>query len=268
MAKPTSVHHTEAGQGLPLVLVHGFPFDGTIWAAQLAALGDVARLLVPDLPGFGHSTPLPGPPEAARIEHYAAALLAWADGLGLASFTLAGHSMGGYVALAVARLAPARLAGLVLVGSRAGADTSDGVARRYALAAAVAEHGPIAAVDAMLPRLLGSPYSRQTAQVREIMLRQSTSGLLPAIYAMATRPDSTAALATIAAPALLLAGTDDATIPPSESELMRDHLRSAAYVEIPGAGHVPMLEAPEAVNAALRPFVAGLRPPILVPPGS
>ena len=115
------LRYSEHGDGLPLVLLHGFPFDAALWDAQVVGLGDVARVLAPDLPGFGASPPLPGPPEEARIDDYARAILGWLDGLGVGSFTLAGHSMGGYVALALARLAPLRLAGLILVASRAGA---------------------------------------------------------------------------------------------------------------------------------------------------
>jgi 3-oxoadipate enol-lactonase len=266
----TQLHYEDQGSGLPLVLVHGFPFDGTIWEAQLAGLGDRVRVLAPDLPGFGQSPPLPGAPEDARIEDYARALLAWADALGLDSFALAGHSMGGYVALELARMAPLRLAGLVLISSRAGADTPAGIVKRRQLAAAVAERGAVATVDAMLPQLL-APGDRQpdlTERVRGTMLRQSPAGIIPAIHAMASRPDSTPHLPAIAMPTLLIAGLDDATIPPSESQVMRDRLRDGAYVEIPGAGHLPMLEAPAAVNAALGPFVAGLGRPFPVPLGS
>lgn len=264
------LHYSEAGAGLPLVLIHGFPFDGSIWAAQEGGLRDVARVLVPDLPGFGQSPPLPGPAAATQIADYARALLAWADGLRIAAFAVAGHSMGGYIALALARLAPLRLAGLILVASRAGADSPEGVAKRRQAAADVAARGPVATVDAMLEKLLapGPPDPAIYNRVRSTMLAQAPAGIIPALYAMAARPDSISLLATIQTPALLIAGAQDRTIPPTESQTMRDHLRNAAYVEIPGAGHLPMLEVPAAVNAALRPFVAGLLPPLPMPRGT
>jgi pimeloyl-ACP methyl ester carboxylesterase len=264
------LRYSEQGAGLPLVLLHGFPFDAAMWDAQVADLREVARVLAPDLPGFGASPPLPGAPEDARLDDYARAVLRWLDGLSVATFTLAGHSMGGYVALALARLAPLRLAGLILVASRAGADTAEAAIGRHALALAVRERGPTAVVEANLPRLLapGDGRSEARQRTREMMLRQSPAGIVAALYAMASRPDSTAFLRTVETPALILAGMEDQLIPRADAEALRDGLRNAALVEIPEAGHMAPLEAPDAVNAALRPFVAGLEPPFVAPLGS
>ncbi len=268
MINPDLRRH-EGGSGVPLVLLHGFPFDHSIWAAQVAGLSDVARVLAPDLPGFGGSAPLPGDPTAATIAAYAQAVLAWADGLGLHSFALAGHSMGGYVALALAHLAPTRLAGLILVSSRAGADTPEAAAGRHKQAAAVGARGSVAVAEAMLPKLF-APHTPAAvrAAVEALIVRQTAPGIQAALYAMASRPDARPWLGTIPTPTLTIAGTDDALIPPTEAQAMRDGLRNAAYVEIAGAGHLPMLETPVALTAALRPFVAGLNPPLIVPPGS
>lgn len=263
------VRHTGDSGGVPLVLLHGFPFDHTIWAAQVAGLADVARVLTPDLPGFGGAAPLPGDPVQATIHAYAEAVLAWADSLGLATFALAGHSMSGYVALALAHLAPARLDGLILIASRAGADSAEAAAGRHKQAAAVGERGPVAVAEAMLPKLF-APHTPAgvRAAVETLILRQTVPGIQAALYAMASRPDARPWLTTIPTPTLTVAGSNDTLIPPSEAQAMRDGLRNAAYVEIAGAGHLPMLETPAALTTALRPFVAGLRPPILVPPGS
>ena len=242
------------------MLLHGFPFDHTIWATQLTGLADVARVLAPDLPGFGASPPLPGAPEDATMDAYARALLGWADAQGLARFVLAGHSMGGYIAFALARLAPERLAGLILVDTRPGPDNAEGRARRYRLAEAVGRDGASAVVAAMLPTLL-APGDRQpavTARLRAIMARQAPEAIRAALFAMAARPDSTPLLATLTQPVLLVSGADDVTVPPAESETMRDRLRDAAYVAIPAAGHMPMLEAPDTLNAAIRPWLAAL----------
>jgi pimeloyl-ACP methyl ester carboxylesterase len=259
---------TASGQGLPLVLLHGFPFDSTIWQT-LDGLDRVARVLTPDLPGFGDSAPLPVAPEAATIEAYARAVLAWADGLRLDSFALAGHSMGGYVALALAHLAPHRLAGLILICSKAAPDTEEGAAGRHKLAAAVGEEGPQAVVDAMLSKLFAPGASLSVRETtRAVMLRQAVPGIQAALYAMASRPDSRPRLPTLPTPTLIVAGADDGIIPPAVAQETRDGLRNAAYVEIPSAGHMPMLEAPDVLIAALAPFVAGLTPPIVVPPGS
>jgi pimeloyl-ACP methyl ester carboxylesterase len=242
---------------MPLVLLHGFPLDHRIWEPQIADVNDGARVLAPDLPGFGGSPPL----VAAKptMEAYARALLAWADGIGLGRFILAGHSMGGYIALAVARLAPERLDGLVLVSTRAGADSAAARENRAKLAAAIREHGAQATVDAMLPKLLApggaDAPSPLVDQVKAIMLAQPPAGLVPAVQAMAARPDSTALLEELTMPLLILHGTADATIPPSEAEAMYEAAASALYTPIPAAGHLPMLEQPATFNSALRAFL-------------
>jgi pimeloyl-ACP methyl ester carboxylesterase len=254
-----TLYHEEWGPRVPLVLLHGFPFDHTIWTAQGSALAGAARVLAPDLPGFGRSAPLAGdaPP---TVEAYARRVLAWADEQGLRRFVLGGHSMGGYVAFALARLAAERLAALALIATRAGADSEAGHQKRSDLRAAVAQHGAQATVDAMLPTLL-APGTMTTdpdlvEQVRATMLRQAPAGLIPAIRAMAERPDSTPDLPGLPRPVLIVQGAADATSPPSEAEALHTALPQATLVLVPDAGHLPMLEAPDMVTAALRAFLA------------
>jgi pimeloyl-ACP methyl ester carboxylesterase len=257
-----SLYAEQWGARVPLVLLHGFPFDHSIWAAQGAALGDGAGVLAPDLPGFGRSVPLAG--DAPRtMETYARRVLAWADAQRLRRFVLGGHSMGGYIAFAVARRAAERLAGLVLISTRPGADSDAGRQKRAELRAAVARQGAQAAVDAMLPNLLSSATTTEhpdlVEQVRATMLRQPPAGLIPAIQAMAARPDSTPDLAGLPMPVLILHGAADATIPPTEATAMRAARPGAPLVLIPNAGHLPMLEAPAVVTAALRAFLDACR---------
>jgi 3-oxoadipate enol-lactonase len=246
--------YEEGGSGLSAVVLHGFPLDHTIWAPQLAG-GPDARLLAPDLPGFGQSLLLPVP--TPTMDDYAQAVLAWADHLGLNQFVLGGHSMGGYIAFALARLAPERVRGLVLVSTRPGADSDAARQNRETLAAAVAVQGAQATVDAMLPKLLGpgAAASPVLEQVRTLILRQERAGLIAAIRAMAARPDSTPDLDGLTMPVLILHGAADATIPPSEATAMSEAIPGSTLAVIPDAGHLPMLEQPAAVNMALRDFL-------------
>src|SRR5436190_6724269 len=115
------LYHEEKGQGTPLVLIHGFPFDHTIWRHQLDEVSKNARVLAPDLPGLGKSDPLPD--TEPRMEDYAGQIIQWADEIGLDKFTLVGHSMGGYIAFAVVKLYAERLSGLGLVCTRPGPDS-------------------------------------------------------------------------------------------------------------------------------------------------
>lgn len=260
MPEQSQLNYSRRGKGRPVVLVHGFPFDHTIWEAQLEGLSDGASILAPDLPGFGGSRPGLAEPD---IEAYADAIAGWSKELRLGTIILAGHSMGGYVALALARRHPKLLAGLVLVSTRAGADSETGREGRRKMADEVMKRGPQATVDAMLPKLLGAVTRERDPgivdRVRETMLRQSKEGIVAALQAMAARPDSTPTLAAIQAPSLVVAGTDDAVIPITEAEFMVSHIKDARYTQIPNAGHLPMMESPEEFNRALASFLRTLR---------
>jgi 3-oxoadipate enol-lactonase len=253
------LNYREWGSGVSVVLVHGFPFDGAIWEATLARLSDVARVLAPDLPGFGGSAAGDG---QASMESYAEALAGWLEGLGLDRVVLAGHSMGGYVAFAFARKYPHLLKGFLPVCTRPGPDSDTAREGRYKQAEAVAEEGPQAVVDAMLPRLF-SPDSYDTKpdlveQVKHVMLRQSPDSIRAALFAMASRPDSTPFLPSIEVPCLVISGADDAIIPAGEAEALLRHLRGAEGAVIPASGHMPMLENPAEFDDALRQFLAGI----------
>jgi 3-oxoadipate enol-lactonase len=256
---PANLHYADSGLGDALVLVHGFPFDGKMWSEQLDALSEDVRVLAPDLPGFGESSPLPGKAEDATVGDYAAELAGWARDMGITRLTLAGHSMGGYVAMAFARLYPDMLARLVLVCTRPGPDTVEGRKGRYKTAKDVKERGPQAVVDSMLPKLV-SEATRQSKpevveHVEEIMQRQSVEGIVAALYAMASRPDSGPSLEQVEVPTLIITGTDDTIIPAGEADKLLDLIPGSRHVAIPDTAHMPMLEDPEAFNDALREFL-------------
>lgn len=257
----STLNYEERGQGVPLVLVHGFPFDRSIWQAQLDELSDEARVIAIDLPGFGGSRPLQS--DEASIDDYADSIANWAGELGLDRLAIVGHSMGGYVALAFARRHAGMLAGLGLVCTRPGPDTEQGRQGRYTMIENVREKGSQAVADAMLPRLL-SPQTREQRpgveeQTRQVMLRQDGQGIITALQAMASRPDSSPMLAQIQVPTAVIGGADDAIIPAAEEDLMAATIPGATQVRIDGAGHMPMLEQPERLTEALRNLARGSR---------
>jgi 3-oxoadipate enol-lactonase len=256
---PANLHYAESGLGDALVLVHGFPFDAKMWSAQLDALSENARVLAPTLPGFGESPGLPGKAEDASMGDYAAELASWARDMGVTRLTLAGHSMGGYVAMAFARLYPDMLERLVLVCTRPGPDSAEGRKGRYKLATAVKERGPQSVVEAMLPKLV-SDATREgrpevVRDVEEMMLRQSEEGIVAALHAMASRPDSGPSLAQIEIPTLIITGAEDTIIPAGEAGTMLDLIPGSRHVAVLATAHMPMLEDPEAFNNALREFL-------------
>jgi 3-oxoadipate enol-lactonase len=266
--------YEERGEGMPVVLVHGFPFDHTIWEEQLDALSKDMRVLAPDLPGFGRSQPLAsGAAEGEpQIADYADYLARWADDIDLPRFVLVGHSMGGYIALAFVAAYANRLAGLGLLCTRPGADTEEGRAGRYRQIEDVWKRGPAAVADAMLPKLFSPQTSAKhpeiIEQTRALIERQTTDGIVTGLRAMANRPDSAHLLGSINVPTVVITGEDDQIIPATEADLMAANIPGAAREIIQSAGHMPMLERPDELNALLFNLALGSRtvPSIPEPP--
>ncbi|MCC7052375.1 MAG: alpha/beta fold hydrolase [Gemmatimonadaceae bacterium] len=241
-----------------LVLVHGFPHDRGLWTAQLAAQAAVfphARILVPDLPGLGRSTPLPDP----SIDGYADAIAALLDHVGAQQAVIAGLSMGGYVAFAFWRRHAARVRALMLLDTRADADTDAVKEKRSALITRVQTDGVGAVVGGMLPDQLGTTTrASQPALVEriEVMLRRApASGVIGAALAMRDRIDSRPTLETITVPTLVVVGAEDTLTPPKDAQAIAAAIRGSRLVTIPDAGHLSPAEQPDVVNAAMAEFL-------------
>jgi pimeloyl-ACP methyl ester carboxylesterase len=245
----TTLAYRDVGAGAPLVLVHAFPLSGAMWERQIAALAGRFRLIAPDTRGLGASA-LGGAP--VGMDTYADDLAALLDHLGLARAAVVGLSMGGYIAFALLRRHSARIAAFVLANTRALADTEEGRRGREQSARAAEEQGPGAVAEAMLPRLL-SPGAPQTLrdEVRRMIEANDGRGIAAAQRAMAARPDSTGLLARIAVPTLVVGAGQDPIIPLDETRAMQAAIPGSRLLELPHAGHLSNLEAPEAFNGAL-----------------
>ena len=241
-----------------MVLLHGFPHDRALWRHQVAALSDAHRCIAPDLPGFGSSTPLTAP----SVEAYADAVISLLDTVGVARATIAGLSMGGYVAFALWRRHPQRVRALILCDTKAGADTDEVRAKRQALIAVAERDGAAAVAAAQIEGMLGKSTRASrpdvVTEIRAMMARQPVVGITGALTALMHRPDSTSTLASISVPALILVGDEDTLTPPKEARAMHGAIRTSTLVEIAHSGHATALEQPAAVNAALRAFLDAL----------
>jgi 3-oxoadipate enol-lactonase len=254
--KFVSVHgidlaYTRRGTGTPLVLIHGFPLDHTSWDKAASLLESEFEIITPDLRGFGQSTTLETPYTVSDMADDLAGLL---DSLEIEKTVIAGHSMGGYVALAFAKKYPQRVSGLGLISSQAVADAPDRKEGRYKTAAEVAEKGTVVVADAMTPKL--SADVKVQSIVRAVIEKQGKSGVIGALQAMAEREDSMSFLSLFTFPLLLVHGDSDLLIPIERAREIKAALPSAKLVELPGAGHTPMMEFPEATADGLR-FFAG-----------
>ena len=229
--------YTRRGKGTPLMLVHGFPLDHTSWDEVASLLENEFDVITPDLRGFGQSTTVETP---YTISDMAADLAGLLDHLKIEKVALAGHSMGGYVALAFAKKYPQRVSGLGLVSSQAVADSPEGKDRRYKTAADVAQKGVSVVAEAMTPKL--SADMRVQAFVRAVIEQQTPSAVIGALKAMAEREDLISHLSSVTFPVVLVHGNADVLIPIERSKEIKAILPSTKFVELQGAGHMPMME--------------------------
>lgn len=250
--------HIDVGRGLPVVLLHAFPLNRSMWEPQIAALFGECRCVVPDLRGFGDS-PTSGPYTMDRYADDVATLL---GALQIDRAVVAGLSMGGYVALSLWRRHRKLIRALVLADTRAGADTAEGSQKRLDMIALGRSEGVDAVVDKQLPGLIGKSTREKQPElverIRSIMVRTPLDGLTGALEAMRTRPDSTPLLPSIDVPTLVVVGDEDVVTPLKEASAMHDAIPGSRLEVIPGAGHLSNLERPAAFNAAMSDFVGSL----------
>jgi 3-oxoadipate enol-lactonase len=245
------------GAGAAVVLLHGFPFDRSMWEGQAEALGGEFRVVAPDLRGLGE-TPLGV--DGVSIEGMAEDVAALLDELSLGRVVLGGLSMGGYVAFEFFRKFPERVRGLVLADTRPQADTEEGRRSREENAQRALKEGTAPIVETMLPKLLSAGTRARGGEVlervRAMMLGTSPEGAAAALRAMAARRDQTDLLPSINVPTLIVVGSEDAITPPSDAEAMREKIEGSRLVVIEGAGHLSNVERPEEFNRALAEFLS------------
>lgn len=255
------------GQRGTVLLLHAFPLAAEMWEPQLASVPTGWRFIAPDLRGFGGSAAdtgaqwrQPSARTALSVDDYARDALALLDHLHIADAVVCGLSMGGYAAFALARLAPARVRGLVLAATRPDADDAATRANRERMLDTLAREGVPAVADAMVPRLLGrtSHDSRSTlvGRVRQLARAQAPEAVGAAIVRLMRRPDSTPTLDAFKRPVLVVAGEEDEIAGPDVGRMMHGQLAGAELALIAGAGHLCNLEQPDEFNAALDRFLA------------
>jgi 3-oxoadipate enol-lactonase len=249
------------GDGPALLLVHGFPLDHSLWAHQVATLARWRRI-APDLRGAGASD---APDGGYSMATYADDLVRLLDRLQIERAVVAGLSMGGYVAFEMLRRHRARVMGLILVDTRADADSAEARKGREDMMEVARTHGAVAVAERMVPRLLGRS-TQQTQpniveQVKAMIGRTPVAGIVGALGAMRDRPDSTPLLPTIDVPTLVVVGAEDEVMPPTASRAMASAIPSATMRTIAAAGHLAPLEAPTAVTRVIAEFLEAVPRP-------
>lgn len=248
--------YTDTGIGRPLVLIHGYPFNRTLWDEQVNVLTHSYRVIVPDLRGFGDSDASTGPSTMNRLAQDVARLM---DHLGISQAVIGGLSMGGYVVLAFYKQFPSRVRALILADTRAQADTEDGKQTRAQQAEKALTEGMGGIADAMLPKLLTpetvSKRPEIVKRVRDMMLKTKPEGAAAALQGMAEREDQTQLLSQITVPTLILVGSEDPITPVADSEKMHEAIRGSRLVVLDKASHVSNIEQAEEFNQELKRFL-------------
>lgn len=248
--------YDDVGTGPAVVLIHGYPFNRSLWNEQVEALSGNYRVVAPDLRGFGESDTSEGPATMIRMAQDVAELM---DQLGIDRAVIGGLSMGGYVALAFVKQFPTRVKALVLADTRPQADTEEGKQTRAQQAEKALSEGMAGIADAMLPKLLTpetvSKRPEVVKRVRDMMLKTKPQGAASALLGMAEREDQSEFISTIGVPTMIVVGREDAITPLADSEMMNARIPHSRLVVLDNAGHVSNLEQTDQFNYALLKFL-------------
>lgn len=251
---------SESGGGVPVILLHGYPHDRTLWAPQLAAPADGFWYIAPDLPSFGESDRT----ASASLDAWADWTIALLDTLAVERAVIGGLSMGGYLALAIWRRHPSRVRGLVLADTRAGADTEEAKAKRLEAQTLVRKEGSGAIAERSITGMIGKSTREnepETVAALDGMIRRaSVSAIVDALQVLMDRPDATASLASITVPTLVLCGEEDTLTPVKDSLALHAAIAESRLELIPAAGHVSNFEQPDTFNRLLSEFLRATIP--------
>jgi pimeloyl-ACP methyl ester carboxylesterase len=258
----SEIVYDDVGSGPAILLVHGYPFNRSMWAEQVAALKDDYRVITPDLRGLGESSALKE--SITTIDGMAEDLATLLDKLEIKRVVLGGLSMGGYVAFAFYRRFFSRVRALVLADTRPQADTEEGKRGREEQAQKILKEGMESIADSFLEKVLTPATLAESPEikerVREMILTTKPEGAARALRAMAGRREQTDFLPEIIAPTLIIVGSEDKLTPREDAELMHREIGGSRLEVIEGAAHLSNLEQPVEFNRALTSFLDALQP--------
>ena len=253
--------YDDTGSGPAVVLLHGYPFNRSMWREQTEALSASYRVITPDLRGHGETT---ATDEPATMDEMARDVAALMDELNIHRAAVGGLSMGGYVALAFYRRFPLRVRALILADTRSQADTEEARRTREQQARKALKEGMSGIVETSLPKALAPATIKErpkvVARVREMIRKTRPEGAAAALRGMAARIDQSDFLPSIFAPTLIIVGSEDELTPVRDAEFMRREIRGSRLEIIDGAAHVSNIENPAQFNRALKSFLDELQP--------
>lgn len=264
-----TVNHIEiayesAGKGVPIVLIHGHPFDHTMWDPQVNAFSGLYQVIAPDLRGYGASQ-LPRPANS-RFEDYAADVILLMDHLNVDSFHLAGLSMGGQIIMEIFRQAPGRVKSLIFADTFAGPDTPEARQARNEQATRLEKEGMEGYANEVIGKMIRREHVQSMPEVAAHVMKMMKATLpVAAAAAMRARGNRinylTEVLPKINIPTLVIVGRQDEFTPIAKAEELKENLQNCKLVIIEDSGHMPNLEHPEAFNKVVLDFLEGISTP-------
>jgi 3-oxoadipate enol-lactonase len=252
-------HRAEGNAGacaLPLVLVHGHPFDHTMWAPQIDTFSPGRRVIAPDLRGYGASPVTPG---VTALSVFADDLEELLDSLDVDRCVLGGLSMGGQIVMEYYARFAERVRGLLLADTFAAPETPEGHRARNDMADRLLREGMRGYADEVLYKMV-APHAPPAvaAHVHRMMTSTDPRGAAAALRGRAERPDYRPLLSRVTVPALVVVGAEDEYTPVGDAESLHALLPDSTLVVVDGAAHLPNLERPDAFDAALADFLRRL----------
>ena len=252
--------YDDMGEGIPLVLIHGHPFDRSMWREQTAAFGSKYRVITPDLRGYGESEISS---DKTMLEEFARDIAVLLDELKADDIILCGLSMGGQILFEFFRLFPQRVRALVLADTFAQLDDAERKQARYDTAERLLRKGMRDYAEEVLPKMIAPQTIEEQPDVKvhvlAMMRGTSPRGAAAALRGRAERPDYTALLPQINVPTLIIVGSRDEFTPVADAEFMRDRISGSKMAVIKGAGHMPNLENPIEFNRLIGEFIETLK---------
>lgn len=244
--------YDDKGSGEPVVLIHGHPFNRTMWTPQLDRFSQTHRVIAPDLLGYGESPVVPG---KTTLDVFADGIAELLDHLGIGQVVIGGLSMGGQIVMEFHRLYPHRVKGMLLADTFPGAETPEGHRARNDMADRILQEGIHPYANAVIWKMV-APYNKHVADhVLRMMRNTPPEGAAAALRGRADRPDYTSMLPDIKVPTLIVVGRDDEFTPVSEAERMHELIEGSTLAVIEGAAHMPNLERPDEFGNAFETFL-------------
>ena len=245
------MHYFEKGSGFPLLLLHGYCETGTVWNSIIDELASQVRLIIPDLPGFGLSEPISDDFSLEDVAQMSHELM---QSLGFTEYIVMGHSLGGYVALAIEKLYSSHIRAFGLIHSTAFADSKEKKEGRDQVIKIVSNKGPGLFLQNFYQNLFYQPIKEVVEDLQREGKNIKGDSIISYAQAMKNRPDSTDLMRSDK-PKLFIAGVKDGAVSISDSRSIRDLSKNCSYLELENTGHMGMFEEPKLLIKQITDFL-------------